>query len=271
MLEPATYLRLLGELQADFLAAVETADADAPVPSCGDWSVGDLVDHLAGIHHWAAAMARGERAQRLGVPVDLAAHYDGAATELRTTLAELGPDATGRILNGLTDDGRGPVSFWYRRQVHETLIHLHDLRSALGQPELGVPAEVWADTVDEVVTVMYPRQVALGRTNRVVARVELEASDVAPDAGSWSLGAANAVERSCLDQHKSTMSAVRVVGPQVLATQSAHEHDLVGCATLPGVVLERRFVSRGMRPTYLWRNQRPPVVGARERSDRRCR
>lgn len=192
VLEPATYLTLLGDLQADFLTSVEAADPDAPVPTCGDWSVGDLVDHLAGIHHMAATMARGERTQRLGVPVDLAAHYDSAAAELRTTLAEVGPDATGRILSGLTDDDRGPVSFWYRRQVHETLIHLYDLRSALGQAAPDVPPQVWADNVDETVTVMHPRQVALGRTPQVVTRVELAATDAD---GSWALGAANAVQR----------------------------------------------------------------------------
>lgn len=192
MLDVATYARVLAEVQDQFHAAALKADPDLPVPACGDWSVGDLVDHLAGVHHWAAAMACDVEEEPRPVPLDLAGDYAAQAAALREALAALAPDATGRILNGLTDDGRGPASFWYRRQVHETLIHLEDLRTAIGLESPQIPAEVWADTVDEVVSVMYPRQVALGRTPRVVTRVEL----VAPDASQhWMFGAPNAAQR----------------------------------------------------------------------------
>lgn len=192
MLEPATYLRLLEALQSEFAAGLREADPDLPVPTCGDWSVGDLADHLAGVHHWAAAMARDEQEQPRPVPLDLAGEYAERAAALHTTLTDLGPEAGGRILNGLTDDGRGPASFWYRRQVHETLIHLVDLRHALGLPGPDVAPQVWADTVDEAVTVMYPRQVALGRATRVVTRLELTSTDTDR---TWAIGAPNAVQQ----------------------------------------------------------------------------
>lgn len=186
------YFVILGELQSEFAAALKQADPDLPVPSCDDWSVGDLADHLSGVHHWAAAMARDEDEVPLPVPLDLVAHYDAQAAELRETLDGLGPDATGRILNGLTEDGRGPASFWFRRQVHETLIHLWDIRTSLGLEAPEATPELWADAVDEVLTVMYPRQIALKRTRKVVTRIELTATDVDHD---WAIGAPNAVQR----------------------------------------------------------------------------
>lgn len=192
MLTPDDYFVTLGVLQAEFAAALKQADPDVPVPSCDDWSIGDLADHLAGVHHWAAAMARDEDEEPLPVPLDLVAAYEAQAAELRETLSALGPEATGRILNGLTEDGRGPVSFWFRRQVHETLVHLWDIRAALGLAPPEATPELWADTVDEVLTVMYPRQVALKRTRKVVTRIELTATDIDQ---TWAIGAPNAVQK----------------------------------------------------------------------------
>lgn len=187
------HLELLTRLQASFLDLARVAEPAAPVPSCGHWTVADLVGHLAEIHHWAAGMARDERAQKPMPPTaDRAQQYGEAAAELHTTLAALGPDATSRILDGITPDGRGPASFWACRQVHETLIHLHDLAAAAGRAPAAQPPTVWADAVDEVVTVMYPRQIALGRTTPVHPAVTL----VADDAGArWLLGEGTPVAR----------------------------------------------------------------------------
>ncbi|MFC8943439.1 maleylpyruvate isomerase N-terminal domain-containing protein, partial [Streptomyces griseoincarnatus] len=159
------HLALLARFQRDFLAAVPDADADARVPACGDWTVRELVEHLADVHHWAAGQARGVKGAPLGAgPFDLAPHYAAQAAELRETLAGLAPDAVGRVMTHPKPMGPGPARFWHRRQTHETLVHLHDLLAAsAGAGSLGLvraEPEVWADTVDEVVTVLQPRQVA---------------------------------------------------------------------------------------------------------------
>ncbi|RYV51922.1 maleylpyruvate isomerase family mycothiol-dependent enzyme [Pengzhenrongella frigida] len=160
-------------VQDAFLATISEVDPAAPVPWCGTWQVYDLVVHLAKIHHWAAAQARGTDATSLGRgPFELEDLYRECASELRATLIELGPDTVGSTL-----DGRGPASFWRRRQLHETLVHLWDLRTAGGRG-LEVRPEVWADTVDEVVTVMQPRQVRMGRLSQLPAPIELAAADV---------------------------------------------------------------------------------------------
>jgi uncharacterized protein (TIGR03083 family) len=167
------HLAELVVVQDAFLATIDDVDHATLVPWCGDWRVSDLVEHLARVHHWAAAKARSTREKPLGPgPFVLEDLYRDCAAELRATLVELGPDAIGSTLLG-----RGPASFWRRRQLHETLVHLWDVRSA-GGLGLDVRPQVWADTVDEVVTVMQPRQVSRGRMPRLPSTIELAASDV---------------------------------------------------------------------------------------------
>lgn len=192
------HLALLARFQGDFLAAVPDADPAARVPACGDWTVRELVEHLAEVHHWAAGNARGVKGAPLGAgPFDLAPHYAAQAATLREALAELDPDATGRVLTHPRPMGPGPVRFWHRRQTHETLVHLHDLLAAVAgtaMPGLvGAEPEVWADTVDEVVTVLQPRQVGLGRMAPLRDPVALVATDLG-GAPTWVLGASG--ERS---------------------------------------------------------------------------
>ncbi|MCL3859743.1 maleylpyruvate isomerase family mycothiol-dependent enzyme [Actinotalea sp. K2] len=181
-----TELDLLGHLegvQADFLRTLRDVDPSTAVPWCGAWRVRDLADHLARVHHWAAAHVRGGPEEPLGEgPSDLQDLYRTCAAELREVLGGAGPEAP-----CLTLVGPGRASFWRRRQLHETLVHLWDLRTA-GGLGLAVAPEVWADTVDEVVTVMQPRQVHLGRMPRLPSAIEL----VATDAGrTWRLDTAD--------------------------------------------------------------------------------
>jgi uncharacterized protein (TIGR03083 family) len=186
------YPLLLADFQGEFLASIPDADPPAQIPHCGDWTVRELVEHLAFVHHWAAANARAEKAEPLGEgPFDLVTHYAACATELRETLAALDPQAPGRILAHPGPTAPGPASFWRRRQVHETLIHGHDLRAAIaGKAARGliraVPA-VWADTVGEVVGVFYPRQVGMGRLEPLEASLRLVATDLG-DPVEWVLG-----------------------------------------------------------------------------------
>jgi uncharacterized protein (TIGR03083 family) len=184
MLSVRDYLAGLAALQHAFADIIRRVDQAAPVPWCGQWQVRDVVVHLAQVHHWAAAKARNTTETDLEVPPDAEAFYRQCAQELRDTLAELPPDGVAWTLNGA-----GPVSFWHRRQLHETLIHLWDVRTAGGFGPPGVSPPVWADTVDEIVTMLQPRQVRLGRMARLPNTIAL----IATDAGrSWRLDAADA-------------------------------------------------------------------------------
>lgn len=168
------HLATLSDLQERFLATTRHADAAVRIPWLGRWTVRSLVVHLARIHHWAAAQARRRQEEPLGRgPFDLPVLYESCARELRETLAELDPGARAWAL---VDDGvprgeqTGTVAFWHRRQALETLVHLWDLRTAVGE-ELDVDDEAWLDCLDEVVTVMHPRQVRLGRIAPPAVRI----------------------------------------------------------------------------------------------------
>lgn len=173
------FLPLLADLQQRFHASIP-ADLDVAIPTCGDWTAQELVQHLADVHRWAAGMARGVNEWQEGPAEHLATYYRACADLLHDTLTEVPPDAEAKTLVG-----PGPASFWHRRQVHETLIHLYDLRTPLALETDGVPADIWADGVDEVVSMFYPRQVRLGRTEPVPYAIELTASDVAR---TWIIG-----------------------------------------------------------------------------------
>lgn len=206
------YLPLLERLQNAFHASIDGVDPVAVVPACGDWTARGLIEHLAGIHHWAGAKARARETPGLGAgPFELAPHYATHAAELRETLRRLAPDATAQVLSHPEPLGPGPVSFWHRRQVHETLIHLHDLRAtAAGHARedlvADVPAGVWADAVDEVVTLFQPRQVGLGRMRPLHVHVLLEADD-APTTHAWLLGSPDR------DRAREIVPDVTVTGP----------------------------------------------------------
>ena len=55
------------------------------------------------------------------------------------------------------------AGFWRRRQVHEVTMHLWDAEHAVGVARPIEPVLAW-DGVAEVVDILYPRQVRLGRT-----------------------------------------------------------------------------------------------------------
>ncbi|MDQ7992599.1 MAG: maleylpyruvate isomerase family mycothiol-dependent enzyme [Propionicimonas sp.] len=180
MQPPIDQLAALRRHQDVFLAGIGQADPVTPVPWCGRWKVTDLVVHLARIHHWAAAQARRQPEVPLGRgPFDLAELYARCAAELRDTLAELDPDARAWTL---LDDGKpraeqtGTVRFWHRRQALETLVHAWDLRTATGRGYDPGP-EDWIDCLDEVVTVMHPRQLRLGRIAPPDARVRFRPAE----------------------------------------------------------------------------------------------
>ena len=164
MIDPQRALSALERLTAEVPVLLAEADLAAEVPSCPDWTVAQLVAHLGETHLWA------EQCVRLGSPqppeVDpptddraaLASWYRGCADTLAQTLRTTSPDAPCWTFGPRPRE----AMFWFRRQPHEAAIHRWDLGAALGR-DLGYPAELAVDGVDEVVTMFFPRQVRLRR------------------------------------------------------------------------------------------------------------
>ncbi|MEU9130993.1 maleylpyruvate isomerase family mycothiol-dependent enzyme [Kitasatospora sp. NPDC048540] len=151
-------LRREGALLAD---AAGRTDLDAPVPTCPEWRLRDLLLHTGQVHRWATAIVR----DRLRQPPDEAA-----------TRAARGPDPADAGLLGWFRDGhaalvaeldrapagldcwsflpaKSPLAFWARRQAHETAVHRVDAESAAGpaEPTATDPAFA-ADGLAELLT-----------------------------------------------------------------------------------------------------------------------
>lgn len=156
-------------------------DPAARVPACPDWALRDLVLHLGRVHRWATSVVlTGERSRPEPEPVadeDLAGWFaDGG----RALLAALDVDPRQPCW------GFGPqqdVGFWQRRQAHETAVHRVDVERCVGQAS-PLDEALAEDGIAEVLEVMHPRQVALGRAEAPTRSVEL----VSSTGRRWELG-----------------------------------------------------------------------------------
>jgi uncharacterized protein (TIGR03083 family) len=136
-----------------FAEAVDGADPTAPVPTCPEWTVGDLTLHLGGVHRWAGQMVRDVAQERLsnrrvemGLDEDEpagAAWITRGGESLVAVLRDADPDAP-MWAWGADQHAR----FWARRMLHETTIHRADAEFAVGR-EPSVGGEVAVDGIDE--------------------------------------------------------------------------------------------------------------------------
>ena len=187
-MEVAEHIAALRREGALLVRAAASADLDADVPRCPDWTVRDLLRHMGGVHRWANAHVAGARAKALGEDEETAIMRppeDDAALlgwvrdgcdELAQTLESAAPDvACWSFLPAPT-----PLAFWARRQAHETGIHRVDAEGPSGRITPFDPA-VAADGLDELLTCFAVRRrigVALDVAERRTLLVD------APDASS---------------------------------------------------------------------------------------
>ncbi|MGW4946058.1 maleylpyruvate isomerase family mycothiol-dependent enzyme [Actinoplanes sp. NPDC004185] len=159
-LEFADLARLMDERSAAFRAAVAAApDLDAQVPTCPEWTLFDLVQHLIdGRRRWAATVAAGpaDGPPAMTAPV---------APREREALLDSFTAATGELLDALREAGpdRGCWTWWgdsqspqttgavARHQLQQVAVHTYDAQVTVGVPQ-PLPVEVALDGVDEFVT-----------------------------------------------------------------------------------------------------------------------
>jgi len=176
---PHDWIDLLRTHTRRFTELLTDADPDAPVEHCPGWTVRDLVVHLGGVHQWVVhAVVAGDPSLTPEPPrdgEDLAGWYARQARALVGLLAATPPDAFAWTLD--RDDRT--AGFWRRRQVHEVVVHAWDLEHTTRGGATAIdPALAW-DGVREVVDVLLPRQVRLGRARPPRHTLHLAATDVA--------------------------------------------------------------------------------------------
>ncbi len=160
-LEFPVLLRLIDERSTAFRAAVRSAPGlELKVPTCPEWTLLDLVQHLGGVHRkWAAAVSAGPAADP---PAESASEGAGAAPQEREPLLDWSAASTRQLLDTLRDAGpdRGCWTWWgqsespqtsgavARHQLQEVTVHTYDAQITLGVPQ-PLPDEAALDGVGE--------------------------------------------------------------------------------------------------------------------------
>jgi uncharacterized protein (TIGR03083 family) len=156
-LDYPTYLQHIRDESQRFRDVLADCDAKARVPSCPDWTAADLLWHLGKVQHWWTWMVVNRPKgpddyldpERPGGYADLLAFYDEQYVALVDALSAADPDE-----EAWTWSSDHKISFIYRRQAHEALIHRRDAELAAHDVS-PFPADLAADGVDEVLDVMY--------------------------------------------------------------------------------------------------------------------
>lgn len=170
---PAEHLRWFAAERAAFGRALEDGDLDAPVPGCPGWRLRELAAHLGGVHRWARlAVLAAPSSDQDPAPKTRAALAEHPVPSERAALVDWFDDGGAELEQTLrrTDPGTpcwtmappAVAAFWMRRQAHETAMHRWDAQRSRGAPDPIDPA-LAADGIAEVMDMVFPRQVRLGR------------------------------------------------------------------------------------------------------------
>lgn len=152
-------LQQLRVVTGAFEADTRALDLSKPTAALR-WRGQDLVAHLGEIHRWVAAIVTtGTRQTRTNVPELTEPAADWYAGGRRMLLDTLESRPASDPVWTLKRSDR-TAGFWHRRQLHETIVHLWDLRST-ADPDAAPPAEVDAEThadgIDELFDVFVPK------------------------------------------------------------------------------------------------------------------
>jgi uncharacterized protein (TIGR03083 family) len=163
-------LRLEGGRMA---TAAGAAGPEAPVPTCPEWVVRDLVRHTGGVHRWAIGVVATPHTEVWSVGLEEVVGTWPADGEL----VEWFGDGLAGLVDALCAApadlecwtmlrAPSPLAHWARRQAHETAIHRVDTELAAGLALSPIEAVVAADGVDELLCGFVPRRSTRLRAER---------------------------------------------------------------------------------------------------------
>ncbi|MCP2244249.1 maleylpyruvate isomerase family mycothiol-dependent enzyme [Lentzea aerocolonigenes] len=153
-------LRLIEDRSTAFRAAIASAPSlDVQVPTCPEWTLFELAEHIGeGRVAWAATVAAGPDATAK-------ATTDATAPADREALLEWLADSTRQLVDALREAGpdRGCWTWWgdsqsprtcravARHQLQQMAVHTYDAQLAVGAAQ-PLPDDIALDGVDEFLT-----------------------------------------------------------------------------------------------------------------------
>jgi uncharacterized protein (TIGR03083 family) len=159
-MEIAEHFATLADEGDRLIDAADHAGLDAPVPTCPDWRVRDLLAHVGGVHRWATSYVAGARTDHQ--PEDLA---EPPADDALLPWVRDGHRALVEALRRADPAlecwtflaAPSPLAFWARRQAHETTVHRVDAEAARGAAPWPVAPGFAADGIDELLAGFFGR------------------------------------------------------------------------------------------------------------------
>jgi uncharacterized protein (TIGR03083 family) len=145
--------RFLECLAADYgrIRAIVPGHLDSLVPSCPEWTVADLVQHVGAVYlHKAVTMRDGAMPSEWPPP---GLSDEDPVALLERAYAELVGEFSRREPEEFSSTWYEPdqsVGFWVRRMAQETVIHRIDAELGVGVPVTAVPDDLAIDGVDEL-------------------------------------------------------------------------------------------------------------------------
>jgi uncharacterized protein (TIGR03083 family) len=142
-----------------FTTAAETAGLDAPVPSCPEWTVADLVSHVGRIHRYVTSIVQQRPAPpevhwSATEPPPLAERLDWFRDGYPALADALGAADPSEAVWTWTDDHT--IGFWSRRQAHELAVHRWDAQAAAGTTA-PIKRELAVDGIQESLDIVPAR------------------------------------------------------------------------------------------------------------------
>jgi uncharacterized protein (TIGR03083 family) len=153
VLEPHDVFRFIGSESAAAAATISPASLDAPVPSCPDWSLTDLIWHLGRVQRfWATTVRAGDAEPEFPPESPGPSEADELEAWFRAS--------TDQLLEALHDvDWDTPAWTWWkedrtvgaiaRHQVQEAAVHRWDAQLAGGGHPDPLTTDIADDGVDE--------------------------------------------------------------------------------------------------------------------------
>jgi uncharacterized protein (TIGR03083 family) len=148
--------RFLSCLEADCrrIRAVAPGRLDGQVPTCPDWTVADLVRHVAQVYQHKVEIMRHGKEPEVWPPAgfgtaDPLGLLDESYSELSRELGSRDPGEACPTFYGPDQT----VGFWMRRMAQETVVHRIDAELGARVPVAPVPGDLAADGIDELLQI----------------------------------------------------------------------------------------------------------------------